>query len=84
MTKLAILNVADTGPLESLVVMLRSVGYECALPSEQVKKVLREHHCDLVLDIDSLVKGMGYEQPFPLPIAGIADMNRRGGNLRRP
>lgn len=30
--KTAILQVADTGPLESLVVMLRSVGYECFLP----------------------------------------------------
>lgn len=74
--KLAILQCCDTGSLESLVVMLRSAGIKCALPSEALKRQLRDLGCDTVLDIDSLVRGMGYEPPMPLPEAGPADMSR--------
>ena len=49
--KLAILQCCDTGPLESLVVMLRSAGIKCALPSEALKRQLRDLGCDTVLDI---------------------------------
>jgi len=59
----AIVNVADTGPLESIVVMLQSVGYECYLPDEKLRRELRAIGCDTVLEIDSLVRGMGYEYP---------------------
>lgn len=69
MTKKAILQVADTGPLESLVVMLRSVGYECFLPDTHVRSELRGLGCDCVLDIENLVAGWGYAQPIDLPIA---------------
>lgn len=73
--KKAILQVADTGPLESLVIMLRSVGYDCYLPNESLRRQLRQIGCDTVLDIDSLVKGMGYERPMALPAAGPGDMS---------
>lgn len=73
--KLAILQVADTGPLESLVVMLQSAGYTCALPNDKLKRQLRDIGCDTVLDIESLVRGMGYEQPFALSEVGPESMN---------
>lgn len=70
--KKAILNIADTGPLESLVIMLRSVGYECFIPNKSLRSGLRSLGLDLVLDIDDLVNGMGYERPMTLPEAGLA------------
>lgn len=63
MQKVAVCQVADTGPLESLVVMLRSAGYECVLPTTRLKERLRSFGCDTVLNIDDLVRGMGYEHP---------------------
>lgn len=71
----AILQVADTGPLESLVIMLRSVDYECYTPSDELKKELRAVGCDTVLDIRGLVSGMGYTPSMPLPEAGLAMMD---------
>lgn len=75
--KLAILQVADSGPLESLVVMLRSAGIDCALPSTDLKNQLRDLKCDTVVDVDWLVREWGYDQPMELPIAGPVDMERR-------
>lgn len=76
MVKLAILQVADTGPLESLVAMLQAVGIECAIPDTTLKNELRGLGCDTVLDIKGLVEGMGYDQPMKLPEAHVADMRR--------
>lgn len=73
--KKAILQVADTGPLESLVSMLRSAGYECRLPSNSLKSVLRRIGCDTVLDVDNLVRGWGYSRPMDLPEARLSDMD---------
>lgn len=70
MIRRAILQVADTGPLESLVVMLRTVGIECYIPSDALKQRLRAAGCDTVLDIKNLVSGMGYDNPFAIPEAG--------------
>lgn len=56
--------------------MLRSAGYRCYLPSDELKNVLRNLGCDTVLDVASLVRGMGYSDPMHLPIAGVADMSR--------
>ena len=67
--KTTILQVADSGPLESLVVMLRSVGCECFLPDDRVKSELRGIGCDCVLDVSSLVENWGYSQPMDLPLA---------------
>ena len=76
MIKHAICQVADTGPLESLAVMLRAVGVEPLIPTEQLKNELRRLGCDTVLDIAGLVSGMGYEHPFKMGTAGVADMAR--------
>ena len=73
-SKVAIIQCADTGPLESLVIMLRSIGYECRIPNDDIKRELRALKCGLVLDIASLVKGMGYSWPMRLPEATLADM----------
>lgn len=62
--------------MESLVVMLQSAGYDCAIPSHSLKQELRALGCDTVLDIANLVRGMGYEEPMELPEAGPADMAR--------
>lgn len=67
---IAILQVADTGPLESLVVMLSHAGYVCGLPNDKLRNELRSLGCDTVLDIQSLVDGMGYDPPMPLPTVG--------------
>lgn len=72
--KTAILQVADTGPLESLVVMLRSVGYKCFLPDDGIKSELRGLDCDCVLDVKALVENWGYAQPINLPLANKAMM----------
>lgn len=64
--KIALLQVADTGPLESLVLMLESVGYVCVLPSSQLKDEVRKLGCDTVLDVDYLVTQWGYDRPIPL------------------
>ncbi len=73
-SKIAILQVADTGPLESLVVMLRSVGYECYLPNNRLKGMLRNVGCDTVINVSDLVANMGYEPPLPLDEVGISSM----------
>lgn len=59
--KIAILQVADTGPAESLAMMLRAVGYRCLTPNEELLRQLRELGCDTVLSNTDLVRGMGYE-----------------------
>ena len=72
--KTAICQVADTGPLESLVVMLRSVGYECFLPNDVIKSELRGLNCDCVLDVEGLVENWGYSRPMDIPLANTAMM----------
>lgn len=72
--KTAILQVADTGPLESLVAMLSLCGYQCYLPDRGLKNVLRNLGCDTVLDIENLVRQWGYEYPKSLPEANAGMM----------
>lgn len=71
--KYAILQVADTGPLESLVTMFRAIGIECFLPSNDLKRRIRKEGCDTVLDVDTLVKSWGYDNPLYLPEAGFKE-----------
>lgn len=73
--KTAILQVADTGPLESLVIMLRSIGYDCKVCSPTLNGHLRSLGCDTVLDIRDLVRSWGYEQPFVMSEAEIHDLH---------
>lgn len=61
--KKAILQVADTGPLESLVEMLHYAGYESYYCSESLQSTLRGVGCDTVVSIEGLVKAWGYENP---------------------
>lgn len=81
-TKLAVIQCVDTGPLESLVLMLRAVGYECRIPDAQLRAELRRvcGRDGLVLSVDDLVRGMGYEVPrmggAPIREVSIADMDR--------
>lgn len=75
---LAILQVADTGPLDSIIHMLRAVGIDYALPNRELRNSLRGLGCDTVLEIDDLVRSGSYDRPhYDLPAAGIADMWRR-------
>ena len=74
---LAICQVADTGPLESLAVMLRAISIEPVLPNRAIRDRLRAIGCDTVLEISDLVRSWGYEQPFEMAEAGLNDMRRR-------
>lgn len=73
--KTAICQVADTGPLESLVIMLESAGYRCVLPNTELRNDLRALGCDTVVDVDQLVNGMGYDRPRPLMEVGSDKMS---------
>ena len=76
-TRLAILQVADTSPLESLVVMLRAAGYSCALPDKSLRAELIDAGCDTVYAHESLVNGRGYErEKFNLPEVGPKAVDR--------
>lgn len=72
MSKTAILNVADTGPLESLAVMLKAIEWRVLLPSESLKNKLREIGCDTVLNVADLVKSGSYEEPDAPLFEGLA------------
>lgn len=65
--KKAILQVADQGPLESLVIMLRAVGYECYRPDAALLAQLRDLGLNAVFSPEQLRDTMGYEMPFPIP-----------------
>ncbi len=58
----ALLQVADTGPVESLALMLRSIGIRPFLMSKMLCRVFRELGCDTVLEWEDL-RRMGYEAP---------------------
>lgn len=73
----AVLQVADTGPVESLVVMLRSIGIECYYCSPRLRAILRNLGCNNVLEIDTLVRSWGYEKPMPLPDAEPSLLSRK-------
>lgn len=74
--KIAICQVADTGPLESLVVMLNAAGYSVLLPNQSLKRHLVDLGCTNVLDQETLVLSGSYCPALPLSHAGIEEMNR--------
>lgn len=63
----AIINMADQGPTESLIIMLRAIGWNCTYPSAALRDSLRRAGCDTVLEIRNLVDNWGYEPPIRLP-----------------
>lgn len=71
MSKLAIIQCADSGPLESLVCMLESVGYECRIPNADLRRELRNAFAGkgLVLSPRDLTRSMGYD-PVSVPEVG--------------
>lgn len=76
MSKTAILQCPDQGPVESLAVMLRAVGYECYLPSEMLRNRLRSLFGGkgLVLSPRDLTARMGYDPVFAMPEAPVSLM----------
>jgi hypothetical protein len=76
MNKLAIIQCADAGPLESLVDMLESVGYECRIPDDALRAELKKCYGGegLVLSPKDLTRGAGYD-PVSVPEVGPAGMH---------
>jgi hypothetical protein len=72
--KLAILQLADQGPVESTAIMLRAAGYDVAIPNNALRDTLRGLGCDTVLDPRGLTEGMGYD-PLTLPEVGLEAMD---------
>lgn len=58
--KRAIIQCADSGPLESIVCMLAAIGYDCCIPSARLRQHLKQFG-GLVLANEDLVRGMGYD-----------------------
>lgn len=69
----ALLQVADVGPLESLVLMLRSVGYTCVLPNPQCLSELRGQGLDTVLSVHDLIRSGSYDPVRP-PIGPLEEV----------
>jgi len=68
--KVAVIQCADTGPLESLVLMLRALGYKCLRVGQELSSQLIKAGCDTVMTSEYLHDSMGYE--LPLVIDGVA------------
>lgn len=73
MARRALLQVADTGPLDSLVYMLRD-QYRCYLPGPKLRRHLAEFG-GLVLAPEDLQRSMGYDKPGELPIREDLDVD---------
>ena len=69
-SKLAVIQCADTGPLESLVLMLRALGYKCLRVGHELSSQLIKAGCDTVMTSEYLRDSMGYE--LPKVIDGVA------------
>lgn len=74
MTKLAILQMADSNPVLSTELMLRTAGYEVYLPNSVLRNTLRGLGLDTVLTPADLVKNDGYDQ-LHLPEIGPEGMD---------
>jgi hypothetical protein len=77
--RLAVCQVADAGPLESLVAMLDAVGYDCVIPDEPLRHELKRTYATsktgtgLVLSPRELTRGMGYD-PVNVPEGSLQSM----------
>jgi hypothetical protein len=70
----AICNVPDTGPLDSLTVMLESAGYEVYVPGFSLLDTLRHNGCVVLGGIPHYRRRFGYDQPFRVRCASADDM----------
>jgi len=73
----AILTVADTGPRESLVEMLDSIGIDCVIPTDKLRSTLQSWGLDCILDPSRLEAEMGYSVAAPLPQVGLEALDRK-------
>lgn len=74
--RLAVCQVADAGPLESLVQMLSTAGYDCVIPDDPLRAELQRtygNNAGLVLSPRELTRGMGYD-PVDVPEGSIQSM----------
>lgn len=72
--KKAILNIADTGALESTAHMLESIGYECRRPDNKLIGEIRNAGLEGVYSIEELVQKWGYDYPNVTALATCLDM----------
>lgn len=70
----AILNIADTGALESTAYMLECAGYDCYRPNNELIKELRHFGLENVLSVEDLVADYGYAPPRVSKLASPQDM----------
>jgi hypothetical protein len=77
--KTAVIQCPDTSPVESLVVMLRAAGYRCLHTSRALLATLKDVGCDVVIPggVAELVRGMGYDWPFPDDESALAEATPR-------
>lgn len=74
--KLAILNIADTGALESTWIMFDALGYEVRRPNEQLLQQIRACGCSGVFSVKELKDRMGYDDPMVTALASPDDTQR--------
>ncbi len=70
MKNIAVIQCADTGPVESLALMLETVGLEPRIPDARLRDRLVGLGCDTVCDPAGLVSGMGYD-PLHIETIGV-------------
>lgn len=75
--KIAIVNIADTGALETTTLMLQAVGYDCYRPDPQLLHAIRwEAQCEGCYSVEELVKDWGYDPPFLNALASLDMVDR--------
>ncbi len=73
--RLAVVNVADTGPLESTTLMLERAGWAVARPGPDLLRALRAAGLDHVQDPADLTRDWGYPVPLVDRLAFVKDMD---------
>lgn len=72
--RVAVVNCADTGPLESLAIMLKAASYETRPLSYDLAVHLRQLGMDNVRTINQTMAAEGVERPFAMKEATVADL----------
>lgn len=72
--KRAVLNIADTGALESTTLMLRAAGYYCTRPNQELLQQIRKVSVTPVHSVDELVNTWGYARPMLNDLSGPEEM----------